>query len=331
MCGIAGFFFVGESIKQKERNKDIFRIMTSLFEETQSRGTDAAGFSYINEHGNLITTKGPITAKKMVLEEKWKRLEDNMPESLIAHCRAMTTGSELDNFNNHPLVVNKKLALVHNGMISNHIELKTRFKLDTKGQVDSEVIPLLIKYYLGGKEDATPDEIAVAVNKTSVMLNGGFACAMLDRDTKDSLYLFNHSNPISLAYSKELETIFFASTKFIIEEAFDKVSLKEKVLDIFSFKTLHPSIIDIGNNTITVLSKDKNKKNNPKCNIESYEMLDTKYDSEQKCWVPDGDIETLKIKTITSGSSVKTYNSQSCYTAAGKYGGAYHGQGGLYD
>lgn len=259
MCGIAGFF-TNKNLTREQR-EEVFEITSRMFVETQSRGTDASGFSYINKYGKLTTVKGPITAQKMVKEQKFLALKENLPLSLIAHCRAMTVGSQLDNFNNHPLVASKLISLIHNGTIGNHLSLKKKHGLSPKGAVDSEVIPMLVYKHLseivsGNLDKITPEKMVQAINVTAKQLEGGFSCAALNEKTPEVLYLFNHTNPMVLAYCKELDTIFFASTRDIIESSVKSVGMTKK----FGIFNIPKYIMDYGsvdNDTIVVIGSDK--------------------------------------------------------------------------
>lgn len=224
MCGIAGFFSTDEL--NEEQTEAVHKVATKLFVETQSRGTDASGFSYINDHSEMVTVKGPVAAENLVKDKKWTKLKDSMPQSLIMHCRSMTSGSPLDNFNNHPVVVDKEVAVIHNGTISNADAVKSAYGLNekAKGEVDSEVIPLLIKHnldMLAKDKGVNPLKVAKAINMSSQEFSGGFACALMNASTPNCLYLFNHTNPIVLVYSESLKTAFFASTEDIMRKAFE--------------------------------------------------------------------------------------------------------------
>ncbi len=276
MCGIAGFFLINPKKNSPEQKLAIFTIFTKLFEETQSRGTDASGFSYIDEgrHNELITVKGPITSKNMVKEKKFLRLKNELPQALIAHCRAATQGSPVENFNNHPITVDKKIALIHNGMIGNDASLKIDYDLKSKskGQVDSEIIPLLIQLRIkqlmqkkadagNSQEDLDTISVAKAINMTSQELTGGFACAMINKDTPNTLYLFNHNNPINLAYCEELQCIFFASEKDHLETAFGEFKeevTKYKIWKQNRYKYI-PLIEKVSDDTIIVIKLKDNK------------------------------------------------------------------------
>lgn len=267
MCGIAGFF--SKPGITKEQKSSVYRIMTKLLVETQTRGSDATGFSYVNEHGKLVVIKGPVTAQKMVLQAKWVKLEENMPQSLMAHTRQATLGTPLDNFNNHPLTVNKEFALIHNGMIGNHAEIKTVFDLTGKGAVDSEVIAMLTHKFITSNSDgkfnkATYLDVAKAINMTAKQLDGGFACAAMGSNTPEVLYLFDHNNPIVLAYCEELDTIFFASTEMIIKDAIKIEETFKKKFGVFKIPSMHWHINRIDNDTITVLKLNAKKQDKDK-------------------------------------------------------------------
>ena len=128
MCGIAGYLNWDDKIEE-DKKKLIFKISQSLFEQTKARGTDAAGFSYINKFSELVTVKGPVISDILVKDRKWEKLEEELPSMLIMHCRAATTGTPADNFNNHPIVANKSLSLIHNGVITNHELAKETYLL----------------------------------------------------------------------------------------------------------------------------------------------------------------------------------------------------------
>lgn len=265
MCGIAGFFKTKKETYSKEKDSKIHQILTDIFEETQSRGSDASGFSYINNYGELKTVKGPVASSDMIKEAKWLKLADELPMSLIAHCRAWTKGEPLNNFNNHPIVLNKEIALIHNGCISNDEDIKGECVLKPKGEVDSEALPLRIHTELYNQlgedqESLDPSHIVKAINETAKDVYGGYACAMLHRRTPEFLYLFDHSNPIVLAYVPELDVVFFASTEQIMKEGFkkhfDQKETKSTLFRFFSFKEAEKpkySIDRVADNTIIVI------------------------------------------------------------------------------
>src|ERR1700693_3331993 len=93
MCGIFGYYCFADNRPDKERISDIFLA-------NQPRGKDAAGYAYIQE-GKLHVVKAPGEAVKLLEGGAWEKLE--LPQILIGHTRAATTGSAENNLNNHPL------------------------------------------------------------------------------------------------------------------------------------------------------------------------------------------------------------------------------------
>lgn len=264
MCGIAGFFKTTREPFSVENDQKLHDIMTKIFDETKSRGSDASGFSYLNEYRELKTVKGPIASSDMIKEDKWLKLAGKMPQSMIMHCRAWTKGEPINNFNNHPILTAKEIALVHNGCISNDDDIKKECLIAPKGEVDTEAIPLSIhtKIYeqLDKDEQVNPVHIIKAINETAKSLYGGYACAMLNKQTPDFLYLFDHTNPIVLAYVPELDVVIFASEERFIKEGFEKhlkVAEKKNLLyKLFSFKEADKpryAIEKIADNTIIVI------------------------------------------------------------------------------
>lgn len=247
MCGISGWFLTKKLNKQDEAT--FHSMMTNLFIETSTRGTDASGFSYMNQYGELITVKGGISSKILIEDKKWKKLANNIPQSCIMHCRARTKGSELDNFNNHPLVINKQISVIHNGCISNDDALREAYKLPSKGQVDSEVIPMMIKMYSDGLNELTKDKslnMLRAINACSKQITGSYACATLNTETPNELFLFNHTNPICIGYLEKYGALLFASTDSILKASVLASDNREKYLDIFDgFKCWFSFVKDV--------------------------------------------------------------------------------------
>ncbi len=268
MCGIMGWFVIEEI--SDEQKAQVFKLGEEIFKETQSRGSDASGFSYVNKFRELVTVKGAIGSKDMVNEPKYKKLAEvkNFPRIFMGHCRQMTQGDPADNHNNHPLVVDKTISVIHNGCISNDKPLRTEFNLKGKGEVDSEVIPLLIMEKLKEykENDKTPltTRILESINLTSQLISGGYACAAIEKDTPNSLYLFNSKNPIVLAYSEKLKTIFFASTQYIVDAGIreSKLTTESEITHFGIFKQkvqnndLGISYIPLADNTLVLLDLD---------------------------------------------------------------------------
>ncbi len=144
MCGIIGY--VGF--------KQVMPILLNGLRSQEYRGYDSAGIVLLEDNQlRLIRSKGKIKT----LEEK---IGDNYGEATfgIGHTRWATHG-EPSEANAHPhLDCKKQLAMIHNGIIENYLEL--RQDLLAKGhkfcsETDTEVLPhLLENYYQGDLKSA---------------------------------------------------------------------------------------------------------------------------------------------------------------------------------
>lgn len=269
MCGIAGWFVLGEI--NEEQYKAVFDISTQMFIETMIRGKDSAGFAFMNSDNKIKWAKGPIDSKELVKSEKWLKVKDLNVKSMIMHCRFGTKGSEMENENNHPLIINEseedQLALIHNGCINNDVSIRGENKeFNWNAEVDTEVIPVLIhenlKAMASNGIEITKELVIAAIKESTKDLSGSFACAMLNKNTPNSLYFFKHNNPIVLAYCKELNTVFFASTESIINNAFAMNGENvENSFGLFDhFKKYTYTTKEMAKNEMIVLTREADEK-----------------------------------------------------------------------
>ncbi|MEK6950782.1 MAG: glutamine--fructose-6-phosphate transaminase (isomerizing) [Nanoarchaeota archaeon] len=160
MCGIIGYLGL------KEANP----ILVAGLERLEYRGYDSAGICTAHNGAlHLHKKKGRVE----------KVREISLPGSTgIAHTRWSTHGSPSDR-NAHPFLDNsRQFAIVHNGIIENHLELKEELRregIDFSSETDSEVIVHLVaKYYAGDLTDA--------IRKTVQRLVGAYAFCVLKND-----------------------------------------------------------------------------------------------------------------------------------------------------
>ena len=115
MCGI--------SIIYSKNNKNIINEIISSLKQIQNRGYDSVGIAFKNKDNFKIVKSASINNDDGVikLEEKLKDYSGNMA---IAHTRWATHGAK-NELNSHPHIsMNKKIILVHNGIITNYSKLK---------------------------------------------------------------------------------------------------------------------------------------------------------------------------------------------------------------
>ena len=157
MCGIIGCC-ASSSIKD---------ILINGLERIENRGYDSSGKSYI-ENGKIITYKS--VGKLINLKNKINNISINSSIG-IGHNRWATHGEpSLENAHPH-LSNNKKISLVHNGIIENYLEIKElllRQNTSFYGKTDTEVIVKYIEYIYKGN----PLDSLLTLNK---VLKGTYA------------------------------------------------------------------------------------------------------------------------------------------------------------
>jgi len=195
VCGIIGYL----------GPRKAGEVLHSGLKALEYRGYDSAGIAVLqNPKGELLVLKD--TGK---VDEINSRLKLSEVEGLggIAHTRWATHGG-VTPFNAHPHVsCDGKIALVHNGIIENYVELRGR--LSEKGhsfssQTDTEVIPHLIEESL---KSGMGFEKAV-LNACS-QLKGSFAFIALSLDHPEKLVAARNESPLIIGLGAD--EVFVAS------------------------------------------------------------------------------------------------------------------------
>ena len=185
MCGIIGY--IGNRRAQDVILKGLSRL--------EYRGYDSAGVAILNHGGvDLIKRQGKL---KILADELAKNPIDG--KTGIGHTRWATHGIPNDR-NAHPHTdCTGKIAVVHNGIIENYLELKNALLKDGhkfSSQTDTEVIPHLIeKYYKGDLEKA----VARAIK----LLKGSYAIAVLHKDSPDRIVGARLDSPLIVGIGKD--------------------------------------------------------------------------------------------------------------------------------
>ena len=185
MCGIIGV--VGQNKAESLLLEGLRRL--------EYRGYDSSGIAtLVNGKIDKRRASGKISNLSSLLKEH--PLSGTIG---IAHTRWATHGVPNEN-NAHPHA-NDKVAIVHNGIIENHIDL--REELIAKGHefftdTDSEVVVHLISYYIDEGLDNN-----LAVRKALQRLDGAFALGILLAGREDVLIAARQDSPLAIGYGKD--------------------------------------------------------------------------------------------------------------------------------
>ena len=178
MCGIVGA--VG-FISPKEY---VFKGLKML----DYRGYDSAGVAYFNNGIEIYKDVGSVEHLLSLVPEK---IDTNI---MIGHTRWATHGAPTK-LNTHPhLSLNKKICIVHNGVIDNYKELKA-FLLEKGysfyGETDTEVVANLLEYYYLQSSD-----ILETIKLVKSLIKGSYAITFFTSDNNNTLYVLKKASPL---------------------------------------------------------------------------------------------------------------------------------------
>ncbi len=161
MCGIVGAV----------AKRNVVPMLIEGLSRLEYRGYDSAGIAILDGDIKRVRAVGRVS------EMQAKADAQNLTGILgIGHTRWATHGGVTES-NAHPHVSKGEIAVVHNGIIENHDEQRSRLQAlgyVFESQTDTEVIAHLIHYY-----QAEGLTLLAATQKTVVELTGAFAISVL--------------------------------------------------------------------------------------------------------------------------------------------------------
>lgn len=203
MCGIVGCVGTINAIKP------VVNGLNAL----EYRGYDSSGVTYLDRSA-LTTTKQAGRVKNIE-----KSLDKKSSTLAIGHTRWATHGSPSTK-NAHPhFNSSNTIAVVHNGIVENHTELKN--KLEKEGykfvsETDTEVIPHLLDF-----NNKSCKSFEGAFRETIKQLRGAYAIAAVSLDQPDTLYVARLSSPLVIGVGSDSYLI--ASDQTAISDYAQKV------------------------------------------------------------------------------------------------------------
>ena len=185
MCGIVGF--IGR--------EQAAPILLDGLARLEYRGYDSAGVAVYSEKNQALTVR-KAKGRLQVLSDLIQGGAAVDGTVGIGHTRWATHGAPSD-ANSHPQVSqNGKIAVVHNGIIENYVELK-QFLISNgvtfTSETDTEVVAQLIEYFYEG-------DILEAVGRVLRRIEGAYALGILCADFPDQLIAVRKDSPLILGY-----------------------------------------------------------------------------------------------------------------------------------
>lgn len=197
MCGIVG------AVAQR----NIEGVLLEGLKRLEYRGYDSAGIAVVNQQQILrLRTQGKVRQLESLLTQSPLHGHTG-----IAHTRWATHGEPSEQ-NAHPLISNDQFALVHNGIIENHEELRTF--LISKGyefvtETDTETVVHLLHYHHQETED-----FLKAILATVNQLEGAYALGIISNLYPNRIIGVRHGSP--LVIGKGNGENFFGSDTFAL-------------------------------------------------------------------------------------------------------------------
>jgi glucosamine--fructose-6-phosphate aminotransferase (isomerizing) len=188
MCGIVGY--------NGEKSSAIDTVLDGL-SALEYRGYDSAGIAFLGKNG--------IVADKQI--GRVQALRDSLGNVHQSHCAIghtrWATHGGVTKANAHPHYnADRTIAVVHNGIIENYVELRTHLEANGYSfvsETDTEVIPHLIDFYRK-KGRSFQSAFEEALNQ----LRGAYALAVITSEEPTVLYAARLSSPLVLGVNKNM-------------------------------------------------------------------------------------------------------------------------------
>lgn len=210
MCGIVGAV--------AERN--ITAILIEGLKRLEYRGYDSAGLAVLTQNGELQRRRRIGKVSELQAAVAAEPLAGQLG---IAHTRWATHGAPTEG-NAHPHFSGSDVAVVHNGIIENHEELREELKdlgYVFTSQTDTEVIVHLIHHTLKSIPDLT-DALKAAVKR----LHGAYGLALISAKQPDRLVAARSGSPLVIGLG--LGENFLASDQLALRQVTDRFMYLEE-------------------------------------------------------------------------------------------------------
>lgn len=223
MCGIVG------AVAQR----DVTPILLEGLKRLEYRGYDSAGVAVLGNKNRLQRIR--VTGKVKKLEDALAR-EALYGLTGIAHTRWATHGKPSLS-NAHPHVCRGEVALVHNGIIENHEELRTRqgdAGYEFTSETDTEVVVNQVHHHMKRGQD-----LLGAVMDTVQELDGAYALGVIATSEPNRLIAARRGSPLVIGVG--------IGEHFIASDVFALLPVTQRFIFLED-----GDVADIGRKTITI-------------------------------------------------------------------------------
>jgi len=222
MCGIVA----------AAAQRDVVPILLAGLRALEYRGYDSAGISVL-AHGGLERLRMP--GKVRELESRY-RAQPIAGHTGIAHTRWATHGVP-NEANAHPHLSQGAVAVVHNGIIENHAELREQlteagYRFDS--QTDTEVIAHLIHH--GMAKGAGLREAVIAATQR---LHGAYAIAAISKDEPGHVVGARRGSPLCVGIGigehflgSDVQALIKVTNRIVYLEEGDVVEIEREKMQV---------------------------------------------------------------------------------------------------
>ena len=184
MCGIVG------AVAQR----DVVDILVEGLKRLEYRGYDSAGVAVIDNKNQLNRVRRLGKVQKLADALASEKLTGGTG---VAHTRWATHGIPSE-VNAHPHLSQNEIAVVHNGIIENHGELRSKLQAlgyEFVSQTDTEVMAHLIHHEL-----KSSNSLLSAVQKSVKQLKGAYGTVVMEAKDNSRLIVARSGSPLVIGY-----------------------------------------------------------------------------------------------------------------------------------
>lgn len=222
MCGIVGAI----------ANRDITPVLLDGLRRLEYRGYDSAGIAVVDANGDLDIRRsvGRVAALEAIIDG----ITGNVG---IAHTRWATHGRPAEH-NAHPHTSSSQVAVVHNGIIENHQELRVIQKergFPFSSETDTEVIVHQIDWHMQNGQD-----LLKAVQSTVSEIRGAYGLGVVSKQEPGTLVAARSGSPLLVGLgdnenfiASDMSALIPVSNRYMVLEDGDIVKLTLDSIEIF--------------------------------------------------------------------------------------------------